>query len=172
MNSTLFTLSLALPLLLICAVIGIAFLFHRRGLSIDLANIGEGTHGNGALSKRTDAAHASRYLLGKFGSDVDHVAIAGAADVPLFLVTDEAAAAEDLVACQLLAVSDGTVKMVTNGAGVLAAGDLLVPAAGGKVAKKAAGAGNYYIVGIALQAAAATDGLELEVVPIGAWQTN
>lgn len=142
-----------------------------RSSRIHLANIAEGTHGGGILSKRADAAVA-RYRLLKFGTDVDHVAYSGAGEVALFLATDDAAAAEDLIAAQCLATSQGTVRMITDGAGVLAAGDLLVAAANGKVAKKSAAAGNYYVVGIALQAAAATDGLELEVIPVGSWQTN
>lgn len=142
-----------------------------RASRLHLCNIAEGVHGNGVLSRRADAATA-RYRLLKPGSDDDHVALAGAGEVPLYLATDEAAAAEDLISCQCLATSPGTVKLVTNGAGALAAGDLLVAAASGKVAKKAAGAGNYYIVGIAINATAATDGLELEAIPIGSWQTN
>jgi len=141
------------------------------GPSLHLANIAEGTHGGGAFSKKADAAIA-RYRLCKFGSDADHVVYAGAGEQALFVATDEAGAAEDLIGVQALALSGGTVKMVTNGAGVLAAGDLLVAAANGKVAKKAAGAGNYYVVGVAAQAAAATDGDELEVIPIGSVWTN
>lgn len=142
-----------------------------RASRLHFANIGEGTHGSGIFSKRADAAIA-RYRLLKFGSDADHVVYAGAGEQALFLATDEAAAAEDLISIQALAVAGGTVKMITNGAGVLAAGDLLVAAANGKVAKKAAGAGNYYVVGVAAQAAAATDGDELEVIPVGSVWTN
>jgi hypothetical protein len=138
---------------------------------LHFANIGEGIHATGEFSKRADAAIA-RYRLVKFGTDADHVVYAGAGEQALFLATDEAAAAEDLISVQALAVSGGTLKMVTNGAGALAAGDLLVAAANGKVAKKSAAAGNYYVVGVAAQAAAATDGDELEVIPVGSVWTN
>lgn len=174
MNSLLFTLSIALPIILMAALL-IACCFRmtgsRRASRLTFCNIAEGTHGSGILSKRIGGA-CSRYRLLKFGVDVDHVAYSGAGEVALFLATDEGATAEDLISVQALACAGGTVTLVTDGAGVLAAGDLLVAAANGKVAKKAAGAGNYYVVGVALQAAAATDGLELEAIPIGGWQTN
>lgn len=142
-----------------------------RSSRLHFCNIAEGVHAAGVFSKRADAAIA-RYRLVKFGSDADHVVYAGAGEQALFVATDEAAAAEDLISVQALAVSNGTVKMITNGAGVLAAGDLLVAAASGKVAKKSAAAGNYYVVGVAAQAAAATDGDELEVIPVGGVWTN
>jgi hypothetical protein len=145
---------------------------HRARGRTALSNIAEGTHQSGILNFRADAALASRYLLVKRGSDDAHVAVAGAADAPLYVALDEAGAAEDPVACQAIGCCAGTVKLVTNGAGVLAAGDILVPAAGGKVAKIAAGAGNYYVVGIATAAVAATDGDQLEAIPIGAWKTQ
>lgn len=149
---------------------GIHRLFNSSHVAI--ANIGEGIHGSGALSFRADAALATRYLLVKRGSDDAHVAVAGAADVPPYLCTDEAAAAEDLVTCVALACAGGTVRAVTDGSGALAAGDVLVPAAGGKVKKIAAGAGNYYVVGMATAAVAATDGDAVEMIPIGAWKTQ
>jgi hypothetical protein len=136
-----------------------------------LANIAEGTHIDGILTKKTDAAIATRYLLGKFGTDGDHVAVAGAADTPLFVIEDEAGAAEDPVACKVLASCGGTVKMVNDATGAIAVGDVLVAAAGGKVKKIAAGVGNYYVVGIALVAAAA-DGDVMEVAPVGSWKTQ
>lgn len=142
-----------------------------RGLTA-LSNIAEGIHQTGVLNFRADAALASRYLLLKRGSDDAHVAVAGASDTPIYVALDEAAAAEDPVACQAIACAGGTIKLVTNGAGALAAGDVLVPAAGGKVAKIAAGAGNYYVVGIATAAVAATDGDQLEAIPIGSWKTQ
>lgn len=163
-------------LLLVAAVVAViaAILMivrHRRSLRVRLANIGEGVHGDGILSKRADAA-VPRYRLLKIGSDADHVALAGAGELALYQAIDEAAAAEDLIGCRSLACSPGTMLVVSNGAGEIVPGDLLVPAATGKVAKKAAGAGNYYIAGIAITGAAATDGLLIEVIPVGAWQTN
>lgn len=161
----------ALLLATLAAVLA-GFGFTSRRPRVALANIAEGTHGMGVFNFRTDAAHASRYLLVKRGTDDAHVAIAGAADVPLYICTDEGAAAEEPVACQALAAARGSVKAVTDGSTALAAGDVLVPAASGKVKKIAAGAGNYYVVGIATAAVAATDGDELEMIPIGAWKTQ
>ena len=161
------------PLLKFAGLLALLSLWVRRAKGqVALANIAEGTHQNGILNFRADAALASRYLLLKRGSDDAHVAVAGASDKPLYVALDEAAAAEDPVACQAIACACGTIKLVTNGAGALAAGDDLVPAAGGKVAKIPAGAGNYYVVGIATAAVAATDGDQREAIPIGAWKTQ
>lgn len=164
----------SLALLAALAMSAIAASFQRllRPRSIALANIAEGVHGSGILNFRTDAAHSTRYLLVKRGTDDAHVAIAAAVDTPLYICQDEATAAEDPVACLAIAAASSTVKVVTDGTGALAAGDVLVPAAGGKVKKIAAGAGNYYVVGIATAAVAATDGDELEMIPIGAWKTQ
>lgn len=165
-----FTLPAILVVLPVVATACLCFTYGRRH-RVRLANIAEGVHGDGILSKRADAA-VPRYRLLKVGSDADHVALAGAGELALYQAIDEAAAAEDLIGCRSLACGKGTVLMVSNGAGVLVPGDLLVPAATGKVAKKAAAAGNYYIAGIAITGAAATDGELIEVIPIGAWQTN
>lgn len=168
MNSLLF---LCLALIAAFAVFTLHRMYRQSGGTLHLANIGEGTHGSGVLSKLAGEA-IPRYRLCKFGADDDHVVFADAGEQALFVATDEAAAAEDLIALQALALSPGTVKLITNGAGALARGDLLVAAADGKVAKKAAGAGNYYVVGVALHAVAATDGLELEAIPVGSVWTN
>lgn len=148
------------------------FGFCHRSRRTVLANIAEGDHGNGILNFRADAAHSARYLLVKRGSDDNHVAVTAAVDTPLYVATDDPQAAEDPVACKALAACVGTTKAVTDGSTALAAGDVLVPAAGGKVKKIAVGAGNYYVVGIATAAVAATDGDELEMIPIGAWKTQ
>jgi hypothetical protein len=130
-----------------------------------------GTHAAGKLSKKADAAIA-RYLLCKVGTDAAHVDLAGAGELGLFVATDSAAAAEDVLAVQALACADGTVRLTTNGAGALAAGDIVVTAASGKVAKAATTAGTkQYVAGICLEAVAATDGLVFEAIPIGGWMT-
>lgn len=128
------------------------------------ANVGsEGQHLTGNITKRTDAAIATRYLLGKIGTDIGHVAVAGAADIPYGVITDEAGAAEDPVNVFLLGAGKGTTKMIASAA--ITAGALLEPAASGKVATKGGGAGSHYVVGRALDAAAA-DGDVIEVVPL------
>jgi len=153
-------------------LVGLLAWAHRVAGHKALANIAEGVHQNGVFNFRSDAAIATRYLLGKRGSDDAHVAIAGAADMPLYVIQDEASAAEEPVACQAIACAAGSIRLVSNGAGALAAGDILVPAANGKVAKISASAGNYYVVGIATAAVAATDGEIVEAIPIGAWRTQ
>jgi hypothetical protein len=138
---------------------------------VGLANIAEGIHAGGQFTKLTDAAHALRFLLVKPGTDGDHIAIAGAADFPYAVCTDEAAAAEAEVNVQALACSPNTVKVVNDATGAIAVGDNIVPAANGKVKKMAAGAGNYFWVGVAMQTAAA-DGDIFEIIPIGAGKTQ
>ena len=51
-----------------------------------------GVH-EGAITKKVDAAIATRHLLAKFGSDADHVNKCGASDIPLGPMNDEAEAA-------------------------------------------------------------------------------
>ncbi|MBI4024844.1 MAG: DUF2190 family protein [Verrucomicrobia bacterium] len=126
------------------------------------ANIAEGVHGSGQITKKADGALTTRYLLAKIGSDADHVDAAGVADIPLGIITDEAAAAEDLVNVALLGAIKGTQRMIASAA--ITAGDLLVSAASGKVRTLPAAAATYYIIGRALIAASA-DGDTVEVAP-------
>lgn len=140
---------------------------------VALANAPEtGVHLGGRVSRRADGALSLRYQLVKVGSDGNHVTTAGASDLAYGVLLDEASAAEDIVNVQCLGCSDTTVKVITNGAGAIAAGDLVVAAASGKVAKLAVGAGNYYIVGMALEAPTTADGEQFEILPIGAWKTQ
>lgn len=157
-------IQITLGLLLIVALAMLLVSRAKRN-AVALANAEEGVHGDGILTKRTDAAHATRYLLVKFGTDEDHVAIAGAADFPIGVCMDEAAAAEELVAVKCLGGSQGTVRMVTDGSGALVAGDRLIPAANGKVKKVAAGVGLQWVVGIVAKAPATVDGTPFEVIP-------
>lgn len=124
-------------------------------------NIAEGVHGDGCITKLTDAALATRNVLVKIGSDISHVAVTTAGtEIPLGVVNDEASAAEENVNVQLLGQKQGTVLMVASAA--ITAGDLVVAAANGKIATLSASAGTYYIVGRALNAAT-TDGDLVEV---------
>lgn len=172
MNLLIGIVLVAALLALLAPVAVAAFRANRnRGIPlVGLANIAEGTHAGG-ITKLTDAAQALRFALVKVGTDGDHVAVAGAADTPYGVCTDEAAAAEEPVNVQPLATAHGTMRVVNDATGALAVGDQLVPAAAGKVKKIAAGAGNYYVVGIAMQTAAA-DGDVLEIIPIGSWKTQ
>jgi hypothetical protein len=106
----------------------------------------------GNISKKLDAVPAERWVLVKFGSDVDHVNIAGAADIPLGVITDIAEAIEDPVNVHLLGSAPGTQFMVASAA--IALGDFLQPAANGQVATLTATTGTHYNVGRALNAAA------------------
>src|ERR1043165_2609897 len=58
-----------------------------RPKTVRLANIAEGTH-DGNITKAVDAAITERFLLAKIGSAADRVAVAGAADIPIGVITD------------------------------------------------------------------------------------
>ena len=143
-----------LHLLAVFAVLTLfAFLFihawsARRGRGgVIASNIAEGTHER-AVWRKTDAAVASRNLLGKVGTDATHVALCGASEIPLGPITDEAAAAEELVNVELLGVTGRTLLLVASEA--ITAGEHVYTAASGKVQDLPAGAGTYYEVGLAL----------------------
>ena|SRR5688572_21680944 len=125
-----------------------------------LANIAEGTH-EGNITKAADAVITERFLLGKIGSASDRVAVAGAADTPIGVITDEAAAVGDLVNVALLGARPSTVRMVAGAA--IAQGVLLEPAASGRVQTLGGGVGTHHVVGRALDAAgAAGDVIEVD----------
>jgi hypothetical protein len=128
--------------------------------TVFLANIAEGTH-EGGITKAADAVITERFLLGKIGSAADRVAVCGAADSPIGVITDEAAAIADLVSVSLLGSNRGTVRMVASGA--IAQGALLEPAANGRVQILGATPGTHHVVGRALDAAgAAADVIEVD----------
>jgi hypothetical protein len=126
-------------------------LFGER--TVALANIAEGTHGDGCVTKLADAAQALRHVLVKIGSDADHVAVTTAnTEIPLGVCDDEASAAEDNVNIQILGNKQGTILMVAHAA--IDAGDMLVPAAAGRVQTiDGLSSVTTYIVGRALNAA-------------------
>jgi len=157
---------LALVAVLFATVLACAWLSERkrnRQLSppgaAHIANIAAGTH-QGAITRKVDAAITTRYLLAKEGTDDDHVDKCGAADIPIGVMTDEAKAAEDNIAVELLGGSKRTLLMVASEA--IDAGTYVYTAANGKVQDEPASAGTYYLVGKALSDAAA-DGDEIEV---------
>lgn len=132
---------------------------HTR--TVRLANIGEGTH-DGNITKAADAPITERFLLGKIGSAADRVALCGAGDTPIGVITDEAAAVGDLVNVSLLGSSRGTVRMVA--ASALAQGATLETTASGRVQTLVTSAGTHHLVGRALDAATAAGEL-IEVDP-------
>ena len=134
----------------------------HRPKVVYLANIAEGVHAGGNITKGADAAITERYLLAKIGSASDRVAVCGAADIPIGVITDEAVAAGDLVNVALLGAASSTVRMVASAA--IAQGALVEPAASGRIATLGAGAGTHHVVGRALDAAAAA-GDVIEVDP-------
>lgn len=86
----------------------------RHG-AIQFANIGEGTFRDGIRSYLPDATTASRYLLYKKGTDVDHCAITGAGDDPLGSSDDQADSTTTPIAIHLFGATRGTVRVVTDG---------------------------------------------------------
>lgn len=123
------------------------------------SNIAEGTHGDGNVTKKADAAQALRHALVKIGSDIDHVAVTTAnTEIPLGVCDDEATEAEDNINVQLLGQKPGTILMRAHDA--ITAGDLLVPAAAGRVQTiDGLSSVTTYIVGRALNAATTQDDL-------------
>jgi hypothetical protein len=132
-----------------------------RNGRVRLANIAEGTH-DGNITKAVDAAITERFLLAKVGSASDRVAVCGAADTPIGVITDEAAAIGDIVNLALLGSARSTLRMVASG--VIGQGALVEPAASGRVQTLGVGAGTHHVVGRALDAAAAA-GDVIEVDP-------
>jgi hypothetical protein len=150
-------------LLAVLTCIGLAVLFNkrfRRGGFV-VANIAEGRHTTGNFTKLTDAAIATRYLVVKRGTDDAHVAVCNAqTDIPIGIVTDEAAGAEANVNVFILGAGEGTTFCVAVGS--VAVGDLLYCAANsGKVSTVAGVAGTYFTIGRALTAGAANDLVEV-----------
>lgn len=131
-----------------------------RGPRYEFCNIAEGTYPDGCMSRLADVALTRRHLLVKIGTDINHVAINTASDIPLGVVDDEAEAAEDPVNVQLLGQKPGTVLVVAGAA--ITAGAFVVGTAAGKVITLPGTTGSYYIIGRALEAA----GADLDVINI------
>lgn len=155
---------------LICAAIAFAvaaFTSLNRRRRFDLANgIANGEWGEGRINQFADAA-IGRYRLVKEGAATNSIQVAGAADRPLGITDDEAANTTDAIAIRLLGCTRGTARMVSDGSAAIARGDLLVPAANGAVKTIAAGAGNYFVVGRALEAVGNGNQDVFMVVPLG-----
>jgi hypothetical protein len=124
-------------------------------------SLGDGTHPDGKLSLLTDAAITTRYLLGKVGSDANHIAvIAAASDEPKGVIFDEASAAELLVGVQLLGCAPGTVLMVAQG--TIGADVDLYSHSNGKVTVAPTTAGTFWKVGRSRSGASADQVIEVE----------
>jgi hypothetical protein len=130
--------------------------------AIVLSNIAEGTHQSSqGITYEADVAITERFLLVKRGGAANRVAICGAADTPVGVCSDEAAAAADLVNVRPFN-SDLTLIVVASAA--IAQDALLEPAANGRVATLGVGVGTHHVVGRALNAAANT-GDTIEMAP-------
>ncbi len=126
----------------------------------EVANIAEGTHAGGLITVKSAAAIATRFLFAKKGADDSHmIACTADTDIPIGIFQDEAAAAEDLVAVQLLGGPVRTVKVACGG--TVAAGDFLQVDSNSKAKKLSTSTGTYYIVGQALYAGASGDTIEM-----------
>ncbi len=153
-------MSILIPIVIVASALGASLALLRGNRGRSFANSLASTH-RGSLTRLTDAAITSRNLLGTSGSDTAHVAVCGASSVPLGVIADEASAAGDEVAVQLLGSSASTLVMVA--AGAIAAGAPVYTAASGRVSALSATAGTYYCVGVALTAAsAAGDAIEVD----------
>ena len=133
------------------ALASVVWVFKRPTLT-PLANIGEGIW-KGRKTFLTSGPIAERYLLGALGADPAHIIVAGANDVPIGVITDEASGAEAPLNVNLLGSTCETQLMVA--AVPINAGDFLVPAANGRVQPMPAAAGKYNVVGRALTTAPA-----------------
>ena len=127
------------------------------------ANIAEGTH-HGHITKMADGAITTRFLFAKRGSDDDHVTpCTAASDIPIGVLTDEAAAAGDYVDVALFGSADETRKITLGG--TVAQGDFLVTDTAGKAQKLPVASGTYYIVGRALSPGVSGDVIEFDPIP-------
>lgn len=108
----------------------------------------------GSMTKIADAALATQHLLVKFGSDADHIAVAGAADKAIGTCADTPAA-DEAAAVHLLGSFPGSVTMIASG--TIAVGADVFAAASGKVA-----ATGTILVGRALTAGVASGELEVD----------
>jgi hypothetical protein len=158
-----------LQILIVLAVMGImaAALIKSgalpgRSRRMRLANIAEGTHANGRINLKADAAITERYRMVKRGSDANHFAITAAiTDVPLGVCIDEPAAAEASATIQLLGSCKETILM--RAAAAIAQDALLEATANGRVQTLTVTTGTHFCVGRALQAAAnAGDPVEVD----------
>lgn len=135
----------------------------NRGGGITALNaITSGSNPSGKASRLADAAHAYRYLLVKTGSDINHMAVSGASDLPLGPCFDQPSEAEHSGGVNFLGAVQGTVLMVASAA--IAAGVDLFTAANGEVQAEPTVAGTYYKVGRSVDASTGAHE-ELEVEP-------
>lgn len=160
MNGTQMIGALVMALLVtivIACLFGAAQIVHnlrnRRRPGRFMANIGEGVRGEGYITKLSSAAMTTRYLLVKFGADVDHITISSAShEQVLGVCIDEAVGAEEYVTVALLGCFTGTIRMVASAAIVI--GAFVASDGTGKAITLTPAGGGKYQIGVALTAAA------------------
>ena len=133
--------------------------------TLEFANIGEGTFGEGRVTLFGDATTSTRYLLYKIGSDADHVALAGAGDTPLGPSDDMVADVTVPIAINLLGPGSDTLRVVTDGS--ISNGDYVKCGAAG-VAVKATTSGTDVVIGRAVFGSDTSNGANdvITIVPI------
>ncbi len=94
------------------------------GAMIALANIGEGAHGNGLLTRVAGTVITKGQLLKKGASDKEVAVCDALTDVALYVAMDSAAVGE-VVPCGVLGNLTGTVLFLASGA--IAVGDAVGP---------------------------------------------
>lgn len=121
------------------------------GNTRQFANIAEGRH-DASITKFADAAITTRHLLYKQGSDVDHIAVAGATDLPMGTVADTVATA-DLATIPMTVdlLGKGSTKRMVSAAAI-SAGVPVYAAASGKIDVTGS-----VLVGISMAAAGGAD---------------
>ena len=129
-------------------------------------SIGAGVHGDGNVTKLADAVQATRHVVVKIGSDLNHVAVCTAdTEIPLGVCDDEAAAIEDEVNVKLLGAATGTVLMCAGA--TVTAGDMVSATTDGKIQTLSGAGGNHYIIGRALTTGDAGELIEVaHCVPV------
>ena len=134
-------------------------ILHRlRNAAIAANDSVAGTHPQGLVPLLSSAAIAARYLLVSLSSGK---ALTGtAADEPVGIAQDSAAAADQLIPVAVLGNTPGTLLMTAGGA--ISIGDKVYAAANGKVTVKPS-SGTCWCVGTAISAALA-DGDIIEVI--------
>ena len=154
-------MSILIPILGVALLAGVGLGFLPKERAKSFANSAIGTH-RGSVTRLTDGAISTRYLLGTAGSDASHIAICGASTVPTGVIADESSAAGEEVSVELLGSAGSTVRMVA--AGAVNAGGLVYTSANGMVGTLPTASGAYYCVGMALTPATAS-GDVIEVDP-------
>lgn len=96
-------------------------------------------------TKIADEAIARRTVV-KLGSDIDHVGVCDAADVPHGITTDQSASTGEALSFGVFGTEGVEGGFEYTSSGTTAVNEMLVPADGGGLRTLPAGAGTYYIV--------------------------